>query len=97
MKTDPPVREDGLCFTCLRERPPFAVLHDDPFCTAPCARAFHEVSLTQTNPSRWGPVSNGGRCVTCGCVLDGLTPGCGTCKARHKAREKYEDDRRNAA
>jgi hypothetical protein len=37
---DPEPRH-GRCAVCYRARPPLAKLHDDPFCSTDCARAWH--------------------------------------------------------
>jgi hypothetical protein len=56
---DPPVREDGTCFVCLKPRRPersrryagdIAVF--DPFCSNTCAREWHENPISQH--SIWG-------------------------------------------
>lgn len=51
---DPPVREDGRCFVCLKDRKPersrrYAgdIAEFDPFCSMPCARAFYGCSLPE--------------------------------------------------
>ena len=46
----PPVREDGLCYTCGGVRPPIAVAHDDPWCRSECARAYWGTSLPPVQP-----------------------------------------------
>lgn len=43
--SDPPTRADGACIICERERPPAAITHDDPFCSATCAREHHGAQL----------------------------------------------------
>jgi hypothetical protein len=40
---DPTVREDGLCFVCEGERPPLAIRHGDPFCSARCCQTHYQV------------------------------------------------------
>jgi hypothetical protein len=59
--SDPATREDGACVVCEGERPPLAVLHDDPFCTSPCARRHYgvpirgaETGATMTEPAPAG-------------------------------------------
>ena len=52
----PPIREDGLCVQCGGERKmPDSKLHRrvaalDPFCSAPCARAFYGVEVKSDGP-----------------------------------------------
>lgn len=45
VRTDPPVRADGLCVvsTCTRVVPALALLHLDPFCSTGCCRAWYGV------------------------------------------------------
>lgn len=38
---DPPVRKSGRCRECRKERPPMAVKHADPFCSAECCREWY--------------------------------------------------------
>jgi len=52
MRTDPPVRDDGLCHVCLKPRRPErskryggAAAEMDSFCSTECARAYHENPL----------------------------------------------------
>ena len=61
MKTDPPVRTDLRCARCKRRRftrlpktstqrsraELLANLERDPFCSAICCRAFHDVDLIE--------------------------------------------------
>lgn len=56
---DPPVREDGLCVVCLRDRRPdrsrrYAgdIAKFDPFCSNLCARAWFENPIP--SDSIWG-------------------------------------------
>jgi len=42
-KPDPKIPKDGSCAVCGKQRPDTAVSHDDPFCSAGCARYFHAV------------------------------------------------------
>ncbi|PYO40129.1 MAG: hypothetical protein DMD33_18770 [Gemmatimonadetes bacterium] len=42
---DPPTRDDRACYVCLGERPSIAVKHDDPFCSARCAREYYGFPL----------------------------------------------------
>jgi len=49
---DPPVREDGRCLTCLGPRHPErsqryapGIAQRDPWCSSPCARAWHGCAL----------------------------------------------------
>jgi len=42
VETDPPTRLDGACFVCEGERKgPVGLAHDDPFCSAKCAREHY--------------------------------------------------------
>ena len=52
MKPDPPLRADHRCSAphpskpgrlCLQPLPQVAITHEDPFCSAPCARRYHKV------------------------------------------------------
>jgi hypothetical protein len=60
MTIDPPVREDGRCYVCLKPRgviPKTLVkrtaadlakqLANDPFCSSTCARRYHGTTLPQ--------------------------------------------------
>jgi hypothetical protein len=56
---DPAVREDGLCFICLKPRRPErskkyarAIAERDPFCSSTCARTWHENPIPDL--SIWG-------------------------------------------
>jgi hypothetical protein len=40
---DPPVRRNGRCAVCNKERPPIAKQCGDPFCSAKCCREWHKV------------------------------------------------------
>lgn len=46
----PPTRPDGRCLTCLGERPPLAVAHDDPWCSGECSRRYWGTELPATHP-----------------------------------------------
>jgi len=55
MRADPPVRKDGRCAQCgkVRKLPKpqkgvdRALYEIDPFCSSPCARAYHGVALVK--------------------------------------------------
>lgn len=56
---DPPVREDGCCYVCLKERHPerskrYAgdIAKYDPFCSSTCAREYFGNPIRQQ--SIWG-------------------------------------------
>jgi hypothetical protein len=40
---DPDIRADGKCVVCKEPRPPLAVKHGDPFCSAACCRKSYHV------------------------------------------------------
>jgi hypothetical protein len=40
---DPKPAKGGGCAVCGSPRPPTAVNHGDPFCSATCARIYYEV------------------------------------------------------
>jgi len=40
-RTDPPVRPDGRCAVCKKERTEIAARHGDPFCSTGCAKKWH--------------------------------------------------------
>lgn len=42
-KRDPKPKRNGGCASCGKARPEVAVKHDDPFCSASCARDWHRV------------------------------------------------------
>jgi endogenous inhibitor of DNA gyrase (YacG/DUF329 family) len=42
MRADPPERDDGRCAKCGGTLPEVAVKNDDPFCSTPCARSWHD-------------------------------------------------------
>jgi len=38
------------CIVCKKDRPQVAVTHNDPFCSATCAREFYGTQLPASNP-----------------------------------------------